>query len=245
MDAWGLVMTGLKRVDIYTDGACLKNPGPGGYGVVLQYGPHRKELSGGFRLTTNNRMELYAAIAALRALKNPCEVRLFSDSKYVVDAMRQGWARRWRDNGWWRNKANKAVNSDLWAELLELCEQHHIEFFWVKGHAGILENERCDSLAETAAIRHPEQIDTAYEQKHKEPEAPKAKVSEVGQPCRKCATPVIRKKPRKRTRKIGQTHYYAYFLFCEKCGTTYMPEDAKVDIPPVKRRLPYDPPEMS
>ena len=144
-------MSELKQVTIYTDGACLGNPGPGGYGVVLLYGPHRREISGGFRLTTNNRMEIMAVIAALEALKEPCRVTLYSDSQYVVNAMSQGWARRWRDNGWKRNKREEAVNPDLWERLLDLGDQHQVEFRWLRGHSGSVENERCDQLAVNAA----------------------------------------------------------------------------------------------
>ena len=139
------------QVQIHTDGACLGNPGPGGYGVVLRYGDRSKELSGGFRLTTNNRMELLAVIRGLEALNQPCQVVLYSDSKYVVDAVEKGWAVKWRANGWMRNKREKAVNPDLWARLLDLCATHDVEFRWVKGHAGIADNERCDRLAVAAA----------------------------------------------------------------------------------------------
>ncbi len=141
----------MKAVTIYTDGGALGNPGPGGYGVVLIAGKHRKELSGGFRLTTNNRMELLACIKGLEALKYPCEVSLYSDSKYVVNGITKGWAARWRKNGWMRNKKEAAVNPDLWARLLDLCQKHTVRFHWVKGHAGTAENERCDQLAKAAA----------------------------------------------------------------------------------------------
>jgi ribonuclease HI len=144
-------MAALKRVTIYTDGACLGNPGPGGYGVVLLYGDHRKELSGGYRLTTNNRMELMAAIQGLVALTKPCAVELFSDSEYVVNAVEKGWARRWRANGWYRPNRKKAENRDLWEKLLSLCDRHQVHFEWIRGHAGHAENERCDQLAFQAA----------------------------------------------------------------------------------------------
>jgi ribonuclease HI len=153
---------GLKQVTIYTDGACLGNPGPGGYGAVLLYGPHRQEISGGFRLTTNNRMEIMAVIAALEALKEPCRVTLYSDSQYVVNAMTQGWARRWRANGWKRNQREEAVNPDLWERLLDLCDQHQVEFRWLRGHSGIAENERCDQLAVNAAKQPGLLEDTGY-----------------------------------------------------------------------------------
>jgi len=140
-----------KKVTIYTDGACLGNPGPGGYGVVLLHGAHRRELSGGFARTTNNRMELLACIKGLEALKYPCEVSLYSDSRYVVDGISKGWAARWRRNNWMRTRTEKAVNVDLWQRLLELVEQHRVRFHWVRGHAGNTENEVCDRLATTAA----------------------------------------------------------------------------------------------
>lgn len=154
---------------IFTDGGCDPNPGPGGYGVVLlfqdqQGALHRKELSGGFRRTTNNRMELRACIEGLQALKRPLPVVLYSDSKYVVDAITLGWARRWRDRGWYRNQEDKAENVDLWGPLLELGDRYEIEWRWVKGHAGIAENERCDQLALAAGRRPDLPPDTAYEE---------------------------------------------------------------------------------
>jgi ribonuclease HI len=139
-----------KEIIIYTDGACTGNPGPGGYGVVLLSDRHRKEFSGGYRLTTNNRMEMMAAIVALQSLKNQCLVTLHTDSKYLVDAIVQGWAKKWQKNGWMRNKQEKAKNPDLWQQLLDLCSKHQVKFVWVKAHAGIAENECCDRLAVTA-----------------------------------------------------------------------------------------------
>ncbi|MCW5212898.1 ribonuclease HI, partial [Desulfobulbus sp. TB] len=140
-------MTTLKKVTIYTDGGCQGNPGPGGYGAVLLCGNHRKEISGGYKLTTNNRMELLACIAALEALKEQCNVTVYSDSKYVVESIEKGWAKRWKANGWKRNKKDKAENPDLWERLLDLGAKHKVKFEWVKGHAGNRENERCDKLA--------------------------------------------------------------------------------------------------
>ena len=155
-------MVQLKDITIYTDGACIGNPGPGGYGVVLLYQQHRKELSAGFKLTTNNRMELMAAIAGLEALKERCKVCLYSDSQYVVHAISKGWAQRWRTHGWKRNKKDKAVNPDLWERLLLLCENHEIEFRWVRGHDGVTENERCDELAVKAAEGPNLEVDDRY-----------------------------------------------------------------------------------
>ena len=156
-------MSELKEVTLYTDGACIGNPGPGGYGVVLLHNGYRKELSGGFRLTTNNRMEMMAVIVGLRALKERCRVTVFSDSQYVVEAGTKGWAQRWRENGWRRNKKERAINPDLWDQLLDLCSRHDVTFRWVRGHAGIRENERCDQLATEAAVQPILPIDAGYE----------------------------------------------------------------------------------
>jgi len=140
----------VRKVTIYTDGACSGNPGPGGYGAVLIYGQHRKEISGGEPHTTNNRMEIMGVISGLELLNQPCEVELFSDSRYVVDAIEKGWVTRWRENNWMRNKKEAALNVDLWERMLPLLETHAVTFRWVKGHAGHPENERCDQLAREA-----------------------------------------------------------------------------------------------
>lgn len=139
-----------KKVTIYTDGACSGNPGPGGYGIILQYGEHRKEMSAGFDNTTNNRMELLGVITALEALKQPCDVELYSDSKYVIDAVTKGWAEKWRSKGWMRTPKEPAKNPDLWERLLDLLEVHSVTFHWVKGHAQNENNNRCDELAVAA-----------------------------------------------------------------------------------------------
>ena len=138
----------LPQVEIFTDGACSGNPGPGGWAAILVFGMHEKELSGGEKKTTNNRMELTAVIRALEQLNRKCAVTVFSDSKYVVDAMTKGWAQRWKNNGWMRNKTETALNSDLWERLLELCRsQGSVEFKWLKGHDRNERNNRCDALA--------------------------------------------------------------------------------------------------
>ena len=144
-------MSELSRVTIYTDGSALGNPGPGGYGVVMSAGDFRKELSGGFRHTTNNRMEILAVIKALEALNRHCQVTLYSDSRYVVDAISKGWARKWQAKGWMRNKTESALNPDLWERLLGLVAQHDVDFRWVRGHTGVPDNERADRLAVSAA----------------------------------------------------------------------------------------------
>ncbi|GEA16505.1 ribonuclease H [Moorella sp. E308F] len=142
----------MKEVTIYTDGACSGNPGPGGWGAVLIYGDKRKEISGAEAHTTNQRMEISAAIAALKALKEPCRVLLYSDSAYLVNAFRQGWLDRWQRNGWLTAKKEPVENQDLWRELLQLASRHQVEWLKVKGHSDNAENNRCDELAR-AAIR--------------------------------------------------------------------------------------------
>ena len=140
----------MKEVIIYTDGACSGNPGPGGWGAILRYGEKTKELSGGEKNTTNNRMELMGVISALQALNQPCRVQLYTDSQYVVNAMEKGWAVSWRAKGWRRSNKEPALNPDLWQQLLDLCEQHEVTFHWVKGHAENKYNNRCDELAVAA-----------------------------------------------------------------------------------------------
>ncbi len=136
-----------KHVEIFTDGACSGNPGPGGWGAILRYGAHEKELSGGEAMTTNNRMELTAVIAALSALKSPCRVTVTTDSRYVADAVGKGWVYGWQKKGWMRAPGEPAKNVDLWKQLLPLLKTHQVEFRWVRGHQGHPENERCDRLA--------------------------------------------------------------------------------------------------
>ena len=142
----------MKRVTIYSDGACSPNPGPGGYGTVLIYGGHRKELSGHDKNTTNNRMEMLGVIKGLEALKEPCIVDVYSDSRYVVDAVEKKWVYGWEKRNWMRNKTEPALNVDLWKSMLALLRKHKVTFHWVKGHSGNAENELCDQLA-NAAIR--------------------------------------------------------------------------------------------
>ena len=154
--------TAKDTIIIYTDGACTGNPGKGGYGAVIIDGDRREELSEGYELTTNNRMEMMGAIAALESLKSNSKVKLHSDSKYIVDAVVKGWAKKWQANGWRRNKKEMAKNPDLWQELLDLCKIHDVEFVWVKGHAGIAENERCDRLAVNAAHGSNLLVDEGY-----------------------------------------------------------------------------------
>ena len=140
-------MAELKKVEIFTDGACSGNPGPGGWGAILRYGSRELELSGGEKSTTNNRMELTAVIEALKKLKEKCDITIYTDSKYVADGIGKGWAKSWQKNNWRKADKKPALNADLWEVLLNLLEIHKVEIEWVKGHAGHPENERCDRLA--------------------------------------------------------------------------------------------------
>ena len=144
----------LKKIEIFTDGACSGNPGPGGWGCILRYGNAEKELSGGEGDTTNNRMELTAAIEGLKALKEKCEVTLYTDSQYVANGINTGWARTWQKNGWIKSDKKPAQNRELWEELITLIDRHDVTVVWVKGHSGHLENERCDRLAVAMSERY-------------------------------------------------------------------------------------------
>ena len=219
----------LRHVEIYTDGGCEPNPGPGGYGVVLLHPKKRAEASGGFRLTTNNRMEIFAAIAGLEMLKQPCKVTLYSDSQYLVKAMMESWVATWKKKGWWRTNKERPENVDLWQRLDRLCEPHQVEFRWVKGHAGNPENERCDQLSMTVLRRPNLPVDEGYENKP-ENEGRRPEMQE-GEPCRKCSTPVMKQTPRKKPK--GE-FYYEYYLWCPKCQIAYHVEDAKrfIEQPP-------------
>ncbi|MDO4833102.1 MAG: ribonuclease HI [Clostridia bacterium] len=146
--------TNLTKVDIFTDGACSGNPGPGGYGTILRAGGVEKELSGGEANTTNNRMELMAVIIGLKALKRPCDITIYTDSQYVANGITKGWAEGWKKNGWRKADKKPALNSDLWETLLSELSKHEYRIIWLKGHAGHPENERCDKLAVAASQQY-------------------------------------------------------------------------------------------
>ena len=237
----------LRHVVIYTDGAAEPNPGPGGYGVVLLAGKHRKELSGGFHRTTNNRMELMGVIVGLEALTKPCRVTLYSDSKYVVESIEKGSVEKWSKNNWYRTKSDKAKNADLWARFLLIYAKHQVRFKWVKGHAGVPENERCDELAVAAAQSYDAVPDLGYIHEIQASGGTVPNVGllrprnvgssaiaastvshkEAGEPCRKCGTPIIKKPTKAKTPKPGQTYYYVWYLSCPGCNTMYLVEEAK------------------
>jgi len=230
--------SGLKAVLIYTDGAAFPNPGAGGYGVVLRFGQYKKELSGGFQRTTNNRMELMAVIVGLEALKERCMVTIYSDSQYVVESIVGGYVYRWRANDWRLTKdpSKRAKNQDLWERLLAVLDRHEVEMVWVKGHAGIAENERCDVLAMAASKRPGLSEDSGFAEATAEPvddepiRVHRDKMKVEGQPCRNCGTPVIKRVPNKRTPKQGQTYAYSWYLYCPGCKNMYMVDEAKIEL---------------
>ena len=156
----------LKTVELFSDGACSGNPGKGGYGTILRYGKNTKEISEGFRLTTNNRMEILGVLRGFEALKEPCNVIITSDSKYVIDALAQGWVYGWKKNGWIKSDKKRAQNVDLWEKLLPHIAKHNVTYNWVKGHAGHAENERCDFLAVSAYSGESLKIDEEYEREN-------------------------------------------------------------------------------
>jgi ribonuclease HI len=218
-----------NQVVIYTDGACEGNPGPGGIGAVIFESGTRREISQGFRLTTNNRMEILAVVAGLEDLEGPSQVRVFSDSKYVVDAMTQGWVRNWETSDWVRKGGKRVPNADLWKRLLPLVDRHDVSFEWVKGHAGDTNNERADRLS-YAAIERPDLLeDEGYLKQLELEEMLPSKITKEGQPCRKCGRPVVKKIP-KRKPKPDQAYYYEYYLQCPECQTIYMVDAAKRSI---------------
>ena len=148
----------MKHIEIYTDGACSGNPGPGGWGAILRFRTgekvYEKEISGGEAGTTNNRMELTGLLEALRQLKEPCDIDLYSDSQYVINGLEKGWAKGWRARGWVKGDKKPALNPDLWARLLDLCDYHKVNLHWVKGHAANPYNNRCDELAVAESRNH-------------------------------------------------------------------------------------------
>lgn len=150
------------ELEIWTDGACVINPGPGGYGIVFEHQGQKWGKTGGFRLTTNNRMEIMGALVALETLPENCKAIIYSDSQYLVNSITKGWAKRWRSKGWNKKGNKKVPNADLWERMLQLCAQHRVEFRWIKGHHSNVENERCDQLAESAARKSNLAVDEGY-----------------------------------------------------------------------------------
>jgi ribonuclease HI len=227
----------FPEVNIYTDGGAEPNPGKGGFGVIMIYKGHRKEFNQGYLLTTNNRMELMGVIFGLEKLKKPSIVNIYSDSKYVVDGISKGWAEKWKSKNWFRTGSSKAINYDLWGNLLDLiAKQHKVTFNWIKGHDGHTENERCDHLAEIALNGKDLLKDIGYitadessnsQEKSNDVNQFKTKVANEGDLCRKCNTPVIKRHSKKTNPKPNQKYFFAYILLCPNCKTMYTVEDAK------------------
>ncbi len=233
-----------ESILIYTDGAAEPNPGPGGYGVVLIAGGHRKELSAGVRLTTNNRMELLAVIAGLEALTRPSTATVISDSQYVIDSIQNGYVRNWQRNGWRLASKKRAKNVDLWERFLNVAAKHTLAFKWIKGHAGTPENERCDQLAVAAAKGKNLPDDTGYIEELRLLEAERqaapslfpdaagkpAQAVNVGTPagsCPKCGAGMFRKKPKPGKRKPGQAYYFEWVIICSGCKRIFLREEDK------------------
>jgi len=238
----------IPEINLYSDGGAEPNPGKGGFGIIMSYKGIKKEFSQGFRLTTNNRMELMGVIHGLERLKTKSIVNVYSDSNYVVEGISKGWAAKWKSNNWYRTKTEKAINIDLWERLLLLISNHHeVKFNWIRGHFGHPENERCDELANIALNSESLFEDTVYEENlynetgleftssitntplqgsfHNRKE--KIKIKSETDPCRKCGSVLIRKPTKKKELKPGQTYYFEYFFLCTKCKTVYMVEEAK------------------
>lgn len=231
----------IPNIELYSDGGAEPNPGKGGFGVILSYKGKKKEFFKGYKLTTNNRMELMGVIFGLEQLKTKSNVQVFTDSKYVIDGITKGWAKKWKENDWKRKKDVKAINSDLWDRLLNAISEHSVEFNWVKGHSGHIENEMCDQLASKGIHISEPLDDLGYEPKsdaeneqiniktnygnHK-----KVKITKVGDECRKCGEHVIKKVPKKRKIKKNQSFYLEYYLFCPSCKTIYATEDGKREV---------------
>lgn len=234
---------------IYTDGAAEPNPGPGGYGVVLLTDGNRKELSGGFKLTTNNRMELLAVIAGLEALTQPTTAIVISDSQYVVDSIQKGYVSRWKRNGWRLVSKKRAKNVDLWERFLNVAGKHKVTFKWVKGHAGTPENERCDQLAVAATKGANLPVDQGYLEELKLQDAERETTPDLfsestnsashdnanagGTPagqCPKCGASMIKKRPKASKRKPGQTYYFEWVTICSGCKRIYLEEADKRSI---------------
>ncbi len=232
----------IPEVNLYSDGGAEPNPGNGGFGVIMSYKGTKREFSQGYGLTTNNRMELMGVIFGLERLKTKSIVNVFTDSRYVIDGIEKGWAERWKSKNWYRTRTEKAINCDLWDKLLTLISAHQkVVFNWVKGHAGHLENERCDKLALAALKGDTLLVDEGYQPAqlqtdelndgdYNQPSVKNIKVTAEGDACRKCGTSVVKKPTKKKAAKSGQTYYYEYFLLCPSCTTMYFLVEAKREI---------------
>lgn len=248
----------IPEVELYSDWGANPNPGKWGYWIILRCKWVSKEFSAGYKLTTNNRMELTWVITWLSKLKTKSKVKVYTDSQYTINWIEKWWANIWKKNNWYRTKTKKAVNYDLWEQLLELLENHDVTFEWVKWHNWHTENERCDELATEAMevnnliedkgyipenINEQKSLDSLENHENKE-EIIKVlsnwkwdknlKVEKKWDPCKKCFTPVVKKKPKHTKKTLEKKYYYEYYLSCPNCKTNYMIEAAKRDIDSLK-----------
>ena len=243
----------IPEVDIYSDGGSNPNPGKWGYGVILSYKWIKKEFYAGYKLTTNNRMELTWAITWLEKLTTKSKVKIYTDSQYTINWIEKWWAQNWKKNNWYRTKTQKAINHDLWERLLDLTSKHEVKFHWVKWHNWHIENERCDELA-TLAMKMDELLDdinyipsvaevetvtknflkvnNIVEKSIKEDK--NIKITKAWDSCRKCNTPVEKKLPKHTKKTQSQSYYYEYYLSCPWCKTMYMVDEAKREISTLK-----------
>ena len=221
----------LPEIELFTDGGAEPNPGKGGFGTILKHKGRQKEFFAGYELITNNRMELMAVIFGLEKIKTKAKVTVYSDYKYAVDSIEKGWAENWEKNNWIKKKGNLVLNKDLWGRLLAVRKKHEVSFNWVKGHAGHIENERCDYLANLGINSEDKIKDEGYLDylEHIKDYQEKS-IEKEGDLCRKCNTPTVKKTPKKRKIKPNQSFYFEYYLYCPNCKAMYMVKDAKRDV---------------
>lgn len=230
----------IPEVNIFSDWWANPNPGPGAYGVIMEYRGVKKEFSGGYTKTTNNRMELRGVITGLTNLKTRSKVTIFTDSQYTINGIEKWWAKKWKANNWMRTASQKATNHDLWSLLLDALEKHDASFYWVKGHNGHIENERCDVLATLAMkkrnlvadswfIETPEKKQISIWVVLDDPSAEK-----TGTNCKKCDHALIKKLPKHTKKTLLKEYYYEYYHHCPACKTNYMLQEAKRDIKTLK-----------
>lgn len=233
----------LPEVHIFSDWGANPNPGPGGYGVILKYGDHKKDFSQGYKKTTNNRMELMGAITGLQKLKARSKVILTTDSQYTINGIQKWWAKKWRANNWFRTGTQKAQNWDLWEILLLEVEKHDVHFAWIKWHTGHIENEFCDELATLAMQKKDLLVDTWYIEAPEKPKQTKTTSSKLwlisefeltGTDCKKCLNPLEKKYPKHTKKTLLKEYYYEYYHHCPACKTNYMLQEAKRDIKTLK-----------
>ena len=246
----------LPEIKLYSDGWANPNPWKGWYWIILSYKWIKKEFSWGFKITTNNRMELTGVITGLWKLKTKSKIEVYTDSQYVINGIQKWWAQKWKENNWYRTKTQKAINYDLWEKLLDLYWKHEVYFHWVKWHNWHIENERCDELAtlsmnEENLLVDENYIPTENEIKNNQISLDSIdntkkiikvlwkwdsslKVNKIWDPCKKCLTPVIKKIPKHTKKTLSKKYYYEYFLYCPYCKINYMVNEAKRDIKNLK-----------